>query len=124
MTLEETIANVEQLLEQVSVALLAADPIALEKLTVSLRNASIELASMVEQKGATGSPESLMLRKRLDSIGELLNLQRGGIARLAATNERQAAGLLPASTNSATYGDSLGAQASKSGVPRIYRSAS
>lgn len=124
MTLEETIANVEQLLEQVSAALIAADPIALEQRTIALRNASIELALTIEQRGAAESPESLDLKKRLGSIGELLNLQRGGIARLAATNERQAAGLLPASTNSATYGDSLGTQTSKSGVPRIYRSVS
>lgn len=122
MTFEETIATVEQLLEQVSAALLATDPVALEQHTVALRNASADLARMVEKSAASGSLESSGLKKRLDAISELLNLQRGGIARLAATNERQAAGLLPAATSSDTYGVGFGAQPGKSGIPRIYRS--
>lgn len=124
MTVEEIVAIVEQLLEEVSVALLGADPISLEKHTVALRNASAQLARIVESPAAARSLESPELKKRLDAIGEMLNLQRGGIARLAATNERQAAGLLPAATPSATYGDALGVRPSKSGVPRIYRSIS
>lgn len=123
MSLEESLAAVEQLIEQVSAALLAADPASLEKHSTALRDAAAVFSRALEQAAARGMPLPASLQKRADAIGSMLVVHRESLARLAATTDRQVAGLLPPSTAAATYGDGLGTRGAAPGVARIYRSA-
>lgn len=124
MSLEESLSAVEQLIEKVSVALLAADPQNLEKNSTALRDAAARFAHALDDSKARGILISVALQKRVDAISNMLAVHRENLARLSATIDRQAAGLLPPSDAASTYGDGLGARASKPGVARIYRSAS
>lgn len=122
MSLEESLSAVEQLIEQVSAALLAADPTSLEKNSTALRDAAADFSRALEQAAARGLPFPASLQKRADAIRSMLILHRESLARLAASTDRQAAGLLPLNA-AATYGDGLGARGAAPGVARIYRSA-
>lgn len=123
MTLEESLSAVEQRIEQVSAALLAADPTSLEKHSTALRDAAADFSRALEQAAARGMPVPASLQKRADAIRTMLTLHRDSLARLAAVTDRQAAGLLPPSNATSTYGDGLGARGAAPGVARIYRSA-
>lgn len=123
MSLEESLSAVEQLIEQVSTALLAADPTSLEKYSTALRNAAADFSRALEQAAARGLPLPASLQKRADAIRTMLVVHRESLARLAASTDRQAAGLLPPSNAAATYGDGLGTRGAAPGVARIYRSA-
>ena len=120
MSLEEPLAAVEQLIENISAALLAADPPALEKHSTALRDAAARLSHALD---AARRPLPAALQQRIDAIATLLALQREGIARLSATADRQVEGLLPPSSAPATYGDARSTQPGKPGVARIYKSA-
>lgn len=122
MSLEESLSAVEQLIEQVSAALLAADPTSLEKNSTALRDAAADFSRALEQAAAQGLPLPASLQKRADAIHSMLILHRESLARLAASTDRQAAGLLPPNA-AATYSDGLGARGAAPGVARIYRSA-
>lgn len=95
MSLEESLSAVEQLIEQVSAALLAADPTSLEKNSTALRDAAADFSRALEQAAARGLPLPASLQKRADAIRSMLILHRESLARLAASTDRQAAGLLP-----------------------------
>ncbi|MBV7430465.1 hypothetical protein KW843_20345 [Acidovorax sp. sif1233] len=123
MSLEESLSAVEQLIEKVSAALLAADPPSLEKNSMALRDAAAQFARVLEQAAARGLPLPAQLQKRVDAIGDMLANHREGLARLSANADRQVASLLPQAGSPATYGDGRGAQPGKPGVARIYKSA-
>ncbi|KRD40794.1 hypothetical protein ASE52_23630 [Acidovorax sp. Root275] len=123
MSLEESLSAVEQLIEKVSAALLAADPQSLEKNSTALRDAAAQFARILEQTAARGLPLPVQLQKRVDAIHGMLANHREGLARLSANADRQVASLLPQAGSPATYGDGRGAQPGKPGVARIYKSA-
>lgn len=122
MSLEESLSAVEQLIDKVSTALLAADPPSLEQHSTALRDAAAQFARVLEQSTARGLPLPESVQKRVNAIGDMLVVHRESLARLSAVADRQAAGLLPPNAAS-TYGDGSAARAAKPGVARIYRSA-
>ena len=123
MSLEESLSAVEQLIEKVSAALLAADPQALEQSSTALRDAAARLTYALEQSAQRGQPLPAPLKKRVEDIGAQLANQREGLARLSANADRQVAGLLPEAGAPATYGDGRAVQPGTAGVARIYKSA-
>lgn len=123
MSLEESLAAVEQLIEKVSAALLAADPQALETHSMALRDAAAQFAGCLEQATARGLPLPAPLKKRIRAIDDMLAVHRESLARLSVNADRQVAGLVPQAGTPATYGDGRGAQPGKPGVARIYKSA-
>lgn len=123
MSLEESLSAVEQLIEKVSVALLAADPQSLEKNSVALRDAAAQFARLLEQTTARGLPVPAQLQKRARAIDDMLAVHRESLARLSVNADRQVAGLVPQAGTPSTYGDGRGAQPGKPGVARIYKSA-
>lgn len=123
MSLEESLSAVEQLIDKVTAALLAADPQSLEQHSVALRDAAALFARVLEQSTAHGTPLPAAVQKRVETISGMLAVQRDNLARLSAVTDRQAAGLLPPSNAASTYGDGLSTRAAKPGVARIYRSA-
>ena len=123
MSLEESLSAVEQLIDKVTAALLAAYPQSLEQHSVALRDAAALFARALEQSTAHGVPLPAAVQKRVEAISGMLAVQRDNLARLSAVTDRQAAGLLPPSNAASTYGDGLSTRAAKPGVARIYRSA-
>ncbi|RQO80489.1 hypothetical protein [Acidovorax sp. FJL06] len=123
MSLEESLSAVEQLIDKVSTALLAADPQSLEQHSTALRDAAAQFARVLEQFTARGLPLPESVQKRVNAVGDMLVVHRESLARLSAVADRQAAGLLPPSDAASTYGDGSAARAAKPGVARIYRSA-
>ena len=123
MSLEESLSAVEQLIEKVSAAMLAADPQTLEKNSIALRDAAAQFSHALEQAAQRGLPLPAQLQKRVDAIGDMLANHREGLARLSANADRQVASMLPQAGTPATYGDGRGAQGGQPGVARIYKSA-
>lgn len=123
MSLEESLSAVEQLIEKVSAALLAADPSSVEKHSTALRDAAAQFARVLEESAARGMPLPPSLQKRLDGVSATLQVHRESLARLSVTTDRQVAVLLPPTDNASTYSNGLGARAAKPGVARLYRSA-
>lgn len=123
MSLEESLSAVEQLIEKVSAALLAADPHTLEKSSIALRDAAAQFTYALEQSAQRGFPVPAQLQKRVAAISDMLAIHRESLARLSANADRQVAGLVPQAGTPATYGDGRGVQAGKPGVARIYKSA-
>ena len=123
MSLEESLAAVEQLIEKVSAAMLAADPQALEKHSVALRDAAAHFARLLEQASPRGQPLPAPLQKRIRAIDDMLAVHRESLARLSVNADRQVAGLVPQAGTPTTYGDGRGVQPGKPGVARIYKSA-
>ena len=93
MSLEESLSAVEQLIEKVSAALLAADPQDLEQSSTALRDAAARLTYALEQSAQRGQPLPAPLKKRVEDIGAQLANLREGLARLSANADRQVAGL-------------------------------
>ena len=56
MSLEESLSAVEQLIEKVSAAMLAADPQTLEKNSIALRDAAAQFSHALEQAAQRGLP--------------------------------------------------------------------
>lgn len=123
MSLEESLSAVEQLIEKVSAALLAADPQALEKNSMALRDAAADFARLLEQTTARGLPVPAQLQKRARAIDGMLAVHRESLARLSVNTDRQVANLVPQAGTPATYGDGRGTQPGRPGVARIYKSA-
>ncbi|ABM56356.1 hypothetical protein [Verminephrobacter eiseniae] len=124
MSPQESLQAVEQLLDQVSAALLAADPSAVEKHGQALRDAAARCAQLLGHMAASRRGHSAApWQPRIVAISHRLRLQREGLARLAALAERQLAGLLPPGTAAPTYGAGPGA-AAKPTLARIYHGAS
>ena len=123
-SLEESLSAVEQQIDQVSQALLAADPPLMEKHSAALREAAARFSASLEQTAKSGIPVSAAIKKRMDAVGAMLTVHRESLARMSAINQRQVAGVLPPSDNLSTYESGTGARAAQPGVARIYRSAS
>ncbi len=113
MSLEATLSTVEAQLQSVQDALLATDPLTLEKAAVQLRAAATELAQAL---GGSGVQPDDGQARRIRAIGARLPLLRDQLARVLALTERQTAALLPPVPGVVTYGGSRGQTAA-----RIYR---
>jgi len=114
MTLEQLIAGAEENAQAAADALLAADPLSLERCSTLLRESAAALAQAAPQ-GVTDPA----LAKRLRALGERLSLVRDQLARVCALADRQAATVLPPA-EAPTYGGKNGASGTP---PRIYRAA-
>ncbi len=141
MTLETLLGRVEQDLQEVSAALLAADAPELEKSTSSLRTAVVAFAQALEvwraqqgvhAQGAVQNPHGhaaqpgalpAPLQQRIRAASALLAMQRENLARLSAAHGRQLAALLPlASAAETTYEAAVNGRPAGSAA-RMYRSA-
>jgi hypothetical protein len=109
MNLEQVLHSAEATVAEVSDALLAADPLGLERCSVQLRDAAVLLAQAVERQGVL-TPEQA---PRVRALTALLSQLREQLARVVALADRRAATVLPP-TNAATYGKGSGP------APRIY----
>ncbi|MDD2713990.1 MAG: hypothetical protein PHU77_13820 [Simplicispira sp.] len=121
MSLEQTLALVEQQLEQVSGHLLANDALALERSSAELRSALVSLSEAMALARRQQVP-SPALAQRLQDIQSRLGAQRQGLARIAAGADRLAAVLLPADADASTYGRALGVRRVSGAGARIYSS--
>jgi len=118
MPLEASLSAVEAQLQDVKAALLATDPLTLEKATAQLRAAATSLSQALERSSARASwPEGV--DRRVQAIGAELTMQRDQLARLLALTDRQAASLLPPVAGVATYGSN--ATTRPAAAARIYR---
>jgi hypothetical protein len=132
MTLETLLGRVEQDLQEVSAALLAADAPGLEKSTSSLRTAVVAFAQALEvwraqqraqKQGAAQDALPAALQQRIRAASALLAMQRENLARLSAAHGRQLAALLPlASAAETTYEAAVNGRPAGSAA-RMYRSA-
>lgn len=132
MTLEALLGQVEQDLQEVSAALLAADAPGLEKSTLSLRTAVVAFAQALEvwraqqgaqEQGAAQDALPAALQQRIRAASALLAMQRENLARLSAAHGRQLAALLPmAGAAEATYEAAVNGRPTGSAA-RMYRSA-
>lgn len=123
MPLEPSLAVVEQQLEEVSAHLLTADPVALQGSSEDLRQAMAGLSEAIAHAHHAGQVLEPAIVQRLHTINTRLAAQRQGLARLAAAVDRQAAVVLPASLDEATYAHALGVRSASGAAARIYRSA-
>ena len=110
MTLEQLIAGAEENAQAAADALLATDPLSLERCSTLLRESATALAQAAGPQGLT-DPE---LAARLRALGGRLTLVRDQLARVSALADRQAATVLPPA-EAPTYGSKASA------APRIYR---
>lgn len=118
MSLDQALGAIEKQLEEVSAAMLAVDPLALEKCSAQLRQAVADFSRVVESVRGQPFPEALA--PRIQRVSEQLAMQRENLARVMALVDRQAASVLPP-TDASTYGK---AGAGPGGAAaRIYRSA-
>lgn len=124
MSLEDSLSALEQLIEKISAALLAADSRSLESSSAALRDAAAQFAQVLQQSTEAGAPPPAFMQWRLDAVRERLAVQRDALARLGANADRQVATLLPPSDAASTYDSGLNPRQAKPGVARIYRSAS
>lgn len=125
MSLDNTLAKIEQQLVDVSADLLCADPAALERSSVGLRQTMAVLADAMA--ALRSQPLLPATAQRLREVSVLLGQQREGVLRLAAATDRQAATLLPPAADKSTYTQALGGvrgrRLSGTAAPRIYRTA-
>lgn len=122
--LEDALTVLDLQLQEVSTHLLAADPLALERSSESLREAMAGFAQALAHAQRSAGAEPHALEQRLKDVGLRLAAQREGLARLAAATERQAEVLLPAAADQSTYTQAVGVRSASGAVARIYRSAS
>ncbi|GAB3364277.1 MULTISPECIES: hypothetical protein [Giesbergeria] len=120
--LEHALHAVELQLQELSAALLAADPLALQTCSERMRQVSVDFIAALE--GLQVATVTQGLEQRIQQIHSTLSVQRDSLARLAALAERQAAVLLPPPVHpTPTYGVALGVQASTASAARIYSAA-
>lgn len=119
--LEHALHAVELQLQELSAALLAADPLALQACSERMRQVSVDFIAALE--GLQVATVTQGLEQRIQQIHSTLSVQRDSLARLAALAERQAAVLLPPAHPTPTYGVALGVQTSSAGAARIYSAA-
>jgi len=119
MQLDQALEAVEKQLEDVSAAMLAGDPSALEQCSAQLRLAVAGFSQLMD--GVRGRPLPADVAARIQRANERLAMQRDNLARVVALVDRQVASVLPPADNTATYGKTGAGPGSV--AARIYRSA-
>jgi hypothetical protein len=114
--LEARLLRVEQMLEDVSAALLAGEPLVLEAASTALRQAMAELSA---QGRSTAGLLDANLRQRLEKVSRTLAQQRSSLARRAVVVDRSLATVLPQAQPPGTYSGGKAA-AYRGGAARIY----
>jgi hypothetical protein len=114
--LDASLLRVEQLLEDVSAALVAGEPLVLEAASTALRQAMAELSA--QGRGPGGRLDAGM-RQRLEKVSLTLAQQRSNLARRAVVVDRALATVLPQAQSAATYTGGKTA-AYRGGAARIY----
>jgi hypothetical protein len=114
--LDVRMLRVEQMLEDVSAALLAGEPLVLEAASTALRQAMAELSA---QGRSTGGLLDADLRQRLEKVSRTLAQQRSNLARRAVVVDRALATVLPQAQQPGTYSGGK-ASAYRGGAARIY----
>lgn len=122
MSLERALASVEGHVEQVSLALLSGDAVALQNHSQQLRDAAVAFSALLDAQPRAKGAIPASVRARMDAIHNALSVQREGLARLTGINERQLATVVPATASASTYGGNFGGRAG-GGAARIYRAA-
>ena len=119
--LEPRLLRVEQLLQEVSAALVTGEPVVLEATSTALRQAMADMAVWGRTPDALQSLNAA-LRLRLEKVSLTLSQQRANLARRAVVVDRALAIVLPQAQPSATYSGSK-AGAYRGGAARIYAAA-
>ncbi len=119
--LNDSLAQVEVLLEDVSSALLSGEPSELESASATLRQAMADLSSLV-QAPAVSRQLGADVRKRFEKISQLLSQQRMSLLRRAVVVDRALAVVLPQSAQQSTYSSGSKTAAYRGGAARIYAS--
>ncbi len=117
--LEASLSHVEQLLSQVSTALIAGEPLELEAASTQLRQAMAHFAALARTPAgaaALGRP----LRQRLEKVSQTLTRQRENLLRRAVVVDRELATVLPQAQPPSTYAP-VGTY--RGGAARIYAKA-
>ncbi|SDP93453.1 hypothetical protein SAMN05216303_11248 [Rhodoferax sp. OV413] len=117
--LEASLSTVEQLLDDVSSALLAGEPLVLEAASTSLRQAMVDMARVVPAATGLKSLDANM-RLRLAKISLTLTQQRESLIRRAVVVDRTLVTVLPQAQSLATYSGGVKAAAYRGGSARIY----
>ena len=117
--LEASVSAVEQLLDDVSAALLAGEPLVLEAASVSLRQAMVDMARVVPAATGLKSVNEGM-RKRLAKISLTLTQQRENLIRRAVVVDRTLLTVLPQAHSLPTYSGGVKAGAYRGSGARIY----
>jgi len=117
--LENSLSQVEQLLEDVSAALLAGDPLVLESASSALRQAMAGLSGLLQGSAASARLDR-ELRQRLERVSSKLSQQRSNLLRRAVVVDRALAAVLPQAAQAQTYGNGVKTSAYRGGAARIY----
>lgn len=121
MLLNQTLEAVEMQLAAVSAAMVAMDADTLEKSSLQLRQAAVQLTHVLDGTRGQALPSGMSLR--IQKVSEQLAMQRDNLARVAALVDRQVASVLPPADNASTYGKAAGVGNGSGAAARIYRSA-
>ena len=119
--LESSLLRVEQLLEEVSAALIAGEPLVLEAASTALRQAMADMAVWGRTPAGLQSLDASM-RRRLEKVSLTLSQQRANLARRAVVVDRALATVLPQVQSAATYSGGKAATY-RGGAARIYAAA-
>lgn len=119
--LEQALVAVESELQDLSAALLATDPLALQAHSEQMRQVAIDFIAALE--GIRGRVLSDEVQQRIRKIHEALSVQRDSLARLAAVTDRQMAVLLPSAEAPPTYASVRGVPTGLAPAARIYSAA-
>jgi hypothetical protein len=117
--LENSLSQVEQLLEEVSAALLAGEPLVLESASAALRQAMAGLSSLVQSPAGAARVDPA-LRKRLARVSQILSQQRSNLLRRAVVVDRALATVLPQAAQPQTYSSGIKTPVYRGAAARIY----
>jgi hypothetical protein len=117
--LEASLSSVEHLLDDVSAALLAGEPLVLQAASTSLRQAMMDMARLAPAATGLKSLDENM-RKRLAKISLTLTQQRESLIRRAVVVDRTLLTVLPQAQSLATYSGGAKASVYRGGAARIY----
>lgn len=117
--LENSLSQVERLLEEVSAALLSGEPLVLESASSALRHAVVGLSSLLQGPAASVRLDQA-LRQRLARVSLTLSQQRSNLLRRAVVVDRALATVLPQAAQTQTYANGAKASAYRGGAARIY----
>lgn len=120
-SLEASLQRVEQLLEDVSAALIAGEPLVLEVASTALRQAMADMA-VSGRTHANMQAMDVGMRRRLEKVSLTLSQQRTNLARRAVVVDRALATVLPQAQPASTYSGGKAATY-RGGAARIYAAA-